>query len=627
MTKIRHLMFHILYGLLLIATNVFATDKVLDVGQLDQTSVSLTEYFAVLEDPSLSLTLSDIQKPDVAARFKTDTPPGESLNFSFTLSAYWLRLRLKNTSDKSVERMLEISYPRLADIQFHQPGEHSYQTTHSGYSSPYSERAYKSRFFVLPVSIPAYADQLVYLRIETPNTMDIPVKLWEPQAFHRHERNDYTIQALYFGMVIAMVLFNLLLFISLRDSNYLLYVVSALCSALSIAALTGIGNEFLWSNSVLLPKIGVNICVSALFASLLLFMRRMLTTAVVVPRLDRWIKLFVWANAALPIFLVLSFHPAAKLTLVANMLTPLLILATAIICAVKRQRSAYFFIAAFAVVLLAVIIAVFRALAVLPTNTITTAGPQFGSALEMLLLAFALADRYNVIRQEKEKAQSAALEAQQRLVENLKSSEQILETRVAERTAELQILNRKLEALSTTDGLTGIANRRRFDEALAHEWSRAARLDQPLALAMLDVDWFKKYNDHYGHQGGDECLKAIAKVLATSVCRTGDLVARYGGEEFAFIAPATEGAVALIMAQKICNALKVLALPHEISGFGWVTASIGVAAIVPKEGLEPEVLVTAADQALYRAKEQGRNQAVLSVINETELSEADSALL
>lgn len=148
-----------------------------------------------------------------------------------------------------------------------------------------------------------------------------------------------------------------------------------------------------------------------------------------------------------------------------------------------------------------------------------------------------------------------------RLQDNIRD----LDAKVMERTDELQILNRKLEALSTTDGLTGIANRRRFDEVLASEWSRAARSGQPLALAVLDVDWFKKYNDHYGHQAGDECLRSIARVFSSCVCRTGDLVARYGGEEFAFIAPATDAVNALSMAGKVCEALQALALPHEMS--------------------------------------------------------------
>ncbi|MTW04367.1 diguanylate cyclase [Duganella ginsengisoli] len=177
-------------------------------------------------------------------------------------------------------------------------------------------------------------------------------------------------------------------------------------------------------------------------------------------------------------------------------------------------------------------------------------------------------------------------------------------------TCELEVLNRKLAELSATDGLTGIANRRRFDEALASEWSRAARLRTPLALAMLDVDWFKKFNDHYGHQAGDECLRRVALVLAGCMRRAGDLGARYGGEEFAFIAPNCDEQHARQLAAKISNALHSLAMPHQLSEFGYVTVSIGVAIITPTAGDAPDRLVKAADAALYRAKEQGRNRTV-----------------
>lgn len=185
-----------------------------------------------------------------------------------------------------------------------------------------------------------------------------------------------------------------------------------------------------------------------------------------------------------------------------------------------------------------------------------------------------------------------------------------LEQHVSERTQALEAANLQLARLSTTDALTGIANRRRFDEVLVHEWSRAARLGQPLALGMIDIDWFKKYNDHYGHQAGDDCLRRAAGVFASCILRSSDMVARYGGEEFVFIAPGIDGEDAMHIARHICAALQALALPHELSGFGCVTASIGVAAMIPSEHEGPDALMMAADQAMYRAKEQGRNQAV-----------------
>jgi diguanylate cyclase (GGDEF)-like protein len=176
---------------------------------------------------------------------------------------------------------------------------------------------------------------------------------------------------------------------------------------------------------------------------------------------------------------------------------------------------------------------------------------------------------------------------------------------------ELKHAREKLTRLVITDGLTDIANRRYFDEQLAHEWHRAHRMNQPLALAMIDVDWFKKYNDHYGHQAGDDCLRQVAMVLTHSAKRDSEFVARYGGEEFALILPTTQNETALIVLENVCRALSDLELPHALSEFGRVTISAGVAVCVPNEHDSAEILVRHADEALYTAKHQGRNQAVL----------------
>jgi diguanylate cyclase (GGDEF)-like protein/PAS domain S-box-containing protein len=162
-----------------------------------------------------------------------------------------------------------------------------------------------------------------------------------------------------------------------------------------------------------------------------------------------------------------------------------------------------------------------------------------------------------------------------------------LAKQVAERTSELEALNHKLEALSSTDGLTGIANRRRFDERMASEWARAMRVRRPLALLMLDVDLFKSYNDHYGHQAGDECLRSVAQVIDSSSRRSSDLAARYGGEEFALIAADTDAPSAMQLAEKIRHSIELLDLPHAGSPSGKVTISIGVSVVVPDEAQQP----------------------------------------
>lgn len=199
------------------------------------------------------------------------------------------------------------------------------------------------------------------------------------------------------------------------------------------------------------------------------------------------------------------------------------------------------------------------------------------------------------------------------LLDELKARARELEARVRQRTHELEVSNRKLAALSATDGLTGIANRRRFDEMLETAWRRTAQLGQPLALAMFDVDHFKQYNDRYGHQAGDDCLRNIAHLLAGSMVRSGDLAARYGGEEFVFIAPATDLASILQVAESIGKALEALAIPHETSPFRVVTTSIGVAVLVPGPDIGPEKLVQLADVALYKAKLAGRNRVMAAI--------------
>jgi two-component system chemotaxis family response regulator WspR len=175
--------------------------------------------------------------------------------------------------------------------------------------------------------------------------------------------------------------------------------------------------------------------------------------------------------------------------------------------------------------------------------------------------------------------------------------------------------NKALEKLSALDGLTGIANRRRFDQDLKATWYRAIRHSTSLSLIMIDIDFFKLFNDHYGHQGGDECLKQVARTLEKSVTRQTDLVARYGGEEFAVILPETGLRGALELAETMRENIEKLHLEHKASKIcDIVSISVGVATAIPEQKSQPETLIAAADQGLYLAKEAGRNQVKFSKI-------------
>jgi len=180
---------------------------------------------------------------------------------------------------------------------------------------------------------------------------------------------------------------------------------------------------------------------------------------------------------------------------------------------------------------------------------------------------------------------------------------------VAQRTQELAGANETLEHLATEDALTAVANRRRFLTVLDDEWRRLKRSRSPIGLIMADVDCFKAFNDAYGHQAGDRALHAVAQALVTAASRPGDLVARYGGEEFAVILPETEIEGARSVAEAMRSAVEDLSIEHSHStAAAVVTLSLGVASVIPTADLKPESLITVADQALYRAKETGRNR-------------------
>ena len=183
-----------------------------------------------------------------------------------------------------------------------------------------------------------------------------------------------------------------------------------------------------------------------------------------------------------------------------------------------------------------------------------------------------------------------------------------LEEKVRERTERLQEANDRLVELSITDPLTGVANRRRFDAVLEAEWLRAQRSGSKLTLAMLDVDYFKNFNDGYGHIAGDECLKKIADLLKDILPGNSGLVARYGGEEFVLLL--AEGTESVEVIESIKDTLKARALPHSGSPFGTVTVSIGWATVVPTDGSKAASLVELADNALYAAKKAGRNRSI-----------------
>jgi len=234
---------------------------------------------------------------------------------------------------------------------------------------------------------------------------------------------------------------------------------------------------------------------------------------------------------------------------------------------------------------------------------------------QALLISLRFSKAYSTIDSQRIKlertnvAYQSEIETRQSAEKEVLRHKENLEELVEARTEELQIANDRLKALSRVDGLTGIANRRRMDEALESEWRRMGRQEKHLSVIMCDIDHFKLYNDTYGHQRGDDCLTRVAKAIKNSINRPADLVARYGGEEFCVILPETTQEGAAILAEIIRENVKYLQLQHESSPVSkLVTLSLGVAAVIPDKNSKPVLLLEAADRALYQAKGNGRDR-------------------
>jgi len=595
---------------LLLALSAWA--RGLDVQALPADGLALGPQWELLRDPARRLSLDAALRAD---GWQPSTAAGEAVSFGYTPQAVWLRLPLRNGGPEPVQAVLDISYPLLQylDVRLLAPDGTLRQHDELGYQRPSAHRRWPGGNFAVPLVLAPGEAAVLVLRVASANSLIVPARLWRSGDFQRFDQRRLAFQMLYFGLALAVALYNLGVFLQLRDASFGWYVLFAGSIALALACFTGVGAQFLWPDAPGWQQRGVNLSGSVAAIALMMFSRRMLRTPVLMPRLDLGLRVLIGGNLLFIPLLVGWFAQVSPYWAVYSAVAAGLLLACGITGLVQRQRSAYFFAAAFSVLLVAVVLGHLRNLGVLPSNLLTSAGIQVGSAADLLLLSLALADHYAQMRADKEQAQARALQAEQARVQVLTDSERALEARVLERTAALEAANTRLERMSQTDGLTGLANRRHFDAVLAAEWARAQRTGQPLGLGMLDVDLFKVYNDELGHVAGDEALRQVAAVLTDAAGRrSGELVARYGGEEFAFIVPGADAARMLLLGERIVAALRARAMPHGAGIGGRVTASLGLAAEVPVAGRRPEHLVQAADAALYAAKAAGRDQVRLA---------------
>ncbi len=575
-------------------------------------AVDLAGRVEVLADPGRAYTIDAVRSAPLAERFhSTDVRDGDHLNFGYTGAAYWLRFQVRLAEDVTAGALprwlLEVGYPSLDRVELY--FANAREPLVAGDRQPFAERPMAHRNLVFPLVLRAGETVTVMLRVQSEGSLTVPLTLWNADALARHDRHSYAALALYYGALAALGLYNLLLFFLIRDRSYLEYVLFVLGMAIGQLSMNGFGNQFVWPGApfwghLALP-VGFALC--GMFAAM--FTRSFLATHETAPRLDWLLRAaaLLFGAAAAAAFVMPYRHAAAFISVLAPLFA-FLAVACGARCWRKGVPGAGLYLVAWTLLLAGAALLGARNHGWLPTNPFTIYAMQIGSALEMLLLSFALADRINGLRRDRAQAQWQALAAQKQLLETLQRSEQTLAEQVEQRTRELETSNRRLQEseqrlrhLAHHDPLTGLANRLLLHDRIGQAITRAKRHNSRIAVLLVDLDRFKPVNDTLGHAVGDQLLTAVAGRLR-GVVRAEDTVARLGGDEFVIV---LEDVFESDDVKRATTAIvKELARPFQL-GEHMITISATVGfAFFPEDGADGDTLLRSADQAMYRNKEQ-----------------------
>lgn len=548
----------------------------------------------------------------------------------------WLGFRIQPEGIDSELWLLTIQLATLNHVKIY-----TYNTVTSerwesrpvGLSYPVKQRYKPSRHMAFPLKLNRGEPLQVFMEIRSPNLVAVPLQLIKEHRFDIVSDVDLLALGVVLGTLVVMSLYNLSLFIFLRDPSYLYYTAYIVFASLYLEAMTGIGPYYLWPGKHWFTDYGLLTFACLSFFMATLFVRKFL-------ELHRYGGIILHSNTVLLIIwfvFAVSFSVSYSRPLfhglgVMSIVTCFIGLAVSVYLALKRSVPALIFSVAWIALIVGTLVFSLMLEGVLPFNYFTAYSQIFGMVVELILLSFALAYRVHQDRHKKELAQGEALnlavrvsqersqrlEAQKKTLELQMGLTEELETQVALRTRQyeeameqLEEANSNLLRLSMTDSLSKLNNRRCFDDMVVKESRRAYRNQQPLAIVLVDIDHFKAVNDTYGHGVGDECIRRVAELLGSVVSRAGDLLARYGGEEFVYLLPATSAEQAAIVAEKsraLIEASPVVTQNGELP----LTISLGVASWIPESEGDYSAMIEQADKALYQAKSRGRNQVVIS---------------
>ncbi len=564
-------------------------------------AVNLEPHWTLLRDARGELDEAGARQALSAGRFQP-LPRGRA-QFGFVTAAIWLHVSLDNPGATAIERTLVLGHPRLDELTVFVTAPEQRRIVELGDHATANARAHPLRDPNLDLRIDAGQRLDVLVRVDSSSSIQVPAMLYDARTLDHRLWRSLAIDMFFYGLLLGLLLYNLALYFGLGDRTYLWYVGYVASFGALILIYSGRGLQWFWPGEAAIADLSVPMSTGVALAMSTSFQRAFLDLRRNAPAFDPWFKYIALGMAALALITPLASVRAS--TVIANaaaMLASILAYVAAVRCWLAGYKPARYFVLAWSVLILGGVFVPLKNFGWIDTSVLTEYGIQIGSAIEMVLLSFAMAYRINMLRLENERLMSDA--------------RQSLEQRVDERTqelhmalAELEIANRHLRESSRRDGLTGVYNRRHLDDVLDGMTRRAQAHGLPLSVLMLDLDHFKQINDRHGHAAGDDCLRAIAARIAAMVDERPDaFVARYGGEEFVVVLPMSDGNVASELAERLRQ--NVARMPvATLAGDVPMTLSVGIATLTARD-VGSAALLARADQALYEAKHHGRDRVV-----------------
>lgn len=586
----------------------------------DQHYLDLASSLHFIEDPKQRLTLSDLKDLDLS-RWQTNTSP--IFNAGFSNSNFWFRIDLQADIDPSDHWLLEIGNPLLDHIDvYFVKNEKILVPISLGDSLPFAARPIQHRNFLLRLpTLQAHEKLTVFIRADTSGAMQLPLRAWQSDSFIEHEQISLMWQCVFYGILLAMAVVNLFVYFATRHKSYLFYVGTVMSLVLFQATLHGYGYQLLWPDAQWWQDRSIAFFIASASAFSMYFAISFLKLKTQHRLYYYPFAVFAFLGSCGVVFsLVLPYAIALRFAVVAIALgSPLCILMGALLLS-NGFVPARFYLLAWSCLMLSSIVLIASKSGYLPVTWFTENIQQMGATLQAILLALALADQIQQWHKEQLAAQDVELRHERDIREAQERANAQLERRVDERTRELADVirkladaNERLAKMSIVDELSGLNNRRYFNQKFEADFKAAYREQQSIAVIMFDIDYFKLINDQYGHLVGDRCIAHVASVIRASVTRGSDTVARYGGEEYVVVLCNTLADGAFHVGEEIRKRVAETPLIWRNETIP-LTLSGGVSAMVPPHYNAMMVLLDQADSALYEAKQNGRNRMAVSKV-------------